>query len=55
MQLVKNPLLLVLLTACLAATAPGYAAEPKQKDAADTKPAAKPDAKPKARTDSLLR
>ena len=52
MQLVKNPLLLVLLTACLAATAPGYAAEPKQKDAADTKPAAKPDAKPKARTDS---
>jgi len=52
MQLVKNPLLLVLLAVCLGATAPGYAAEPKQKDAADTKPAAKPDAKPKARTDS---
>ena len=52
MQLVKNPLLLVLLTACLAATAPGYAAEPKQKDAADTKPAVKPDAKPKAKADS---
>jgi len=52
MQLVKNPLLLVLLAVCLAASAPGYAAEPKQKDAADTKPAAKPDAKPKAKADS---
>ena len=52
MQLVKNPLLLMLLAVCLGATAPGYAAEPKQKDAADTKPAAKPDAKPKAKADS---
>ena len=52
MQLVKNPLLLVLLAVCLGATAPGYAAEPKQKDAADTKPAVKPDAKPKAKADS---
>jgi peptidyl-prolyl cis-trans isomerase C len=52
MQLVKHPFRLVLLAACLgtvALAAPGYAAETRQKDAADTKVAAKPEAKPNAR------
>lgn len=50
MQLVKHPVLLALLAACLATAGAGYAAETKQKDAADAKPAKaenKPDAKQK--------
>ncbi len=46
MQLVKHPILLALLAACLATAGAGYAAETKQKDAAEAKPA-KADAKQK--------
>lgn len=48
MQLVKHHILPALLTACLAVTVTGHAADTKQKDAADIKPAKtenKPDAK----------
>jgi peptidyl-prolyl cis-trans isomerase C len=50
MQSVKHHFLLVLMAACLAAGGTGYAAETKQKDTADSKPAkaeSKPDAKQK--------
>jgi peptidyl-prolyl cis-trans isomerase C len=50
MQSVKHHFLLVLMAGCLAAAGTGYAAETKQKDAADSKPAkaeSKPDAKQK--------
>jgi peptidyl-prolyl cis-trans isomerase C len=47
MQLVKHPILLALLAACLTIAAPGYAADTKQKDATDAKPAAKTEAKQK--------
>lgn len=52
MQLVKHPILLALLAACLTIAAPGYAADTKQKDAADAKPAAKPEAKAQAKADT---
>jgi peptidyl-prolyl cis-trans isomerase C len=52
MQLVKHPILLALLAACLTIAAPGYAADTKQKDAADAKPAAKTEAKAEAKTDT---
>ena len=44
MYSVKQPLL-ALLASCLILALPGYAAEPKSKDAADTKPAPKPENK----------
>ncbi len=50
MQSVKHHFLLALLAGCLAAAGAGYAADTKQKDAADSKPAkveGKPDAKQK--------
>ena len=50
MQSVKHHFLLALLAGCLAAAGAGYAADTKQKDAADSKPAkveSKPDAKQK--------
>ena len=52
MQLVKHPILLALLAACLTIAAPGYAADTKPKDAADAKPAAKPEVKAEAKTDT---
>ena len=52
MQLVKHPILLALLAVCLTIAAPGYAADTKQKDAADAKPAAKTEAKAEAKTDT---
>jgi peptidyl-prolyl cis-trans isomerase C len=52
MQLVKHPIRLALLAACLTIAAPGYAADTKQKDAADAKPAAKTEAKAEAKTDT---
>ncbi len=48
MQLVKHPVRFVLLALCLGAATTGYAADAKQKDAAEPKSAAaKPDAKQK--------
>ena len=50
MQSVRHPFLLALLAAFFASATAGYAAETKQKDAADSKPAkaeSKPDAKQK--------
>src|SRR5258706_2154778 len=50
MQSVKHHVLLALLTACFATISAGYAAEIKQKDTAEPKPAkaqSKPDAKQK--------
>jgi peptidyl-prolyl cis-trans isomerase C len=50
MQSVRHPFLLALLAAFFATAIPGYAADTKQKDAADSKPAkaeSKPDAKQK--------
>jgi peptidyl-prolyl cis-trans isomerase C len=52
MQLVKHPILLALLAACLTIAAPGYAADTKQKDAADTRPATKPEVKAEAKADT---
>ena len=46
MQLVKHPILLVLLATCFCLATPGYAADTKQKDATEPKAAAKPEAKP---------
>jgi peptidyl-prolyl cis-trans isomerase C len=48
MQSVKHHVLLALLAACFATISAGYAAETKQKDAADSKPA-KAESKPDAR------
>lgn len=48
MQSVRHPFLLALLAAFFATAATGYAAETKQKDAADSKPA-KAESKPDAR------
>jgi peptidyl-prolyl cis-trans isomerase C len=48
MQSVKHHVLLALLAACFATTSAGYAAETKQKDAADSKPA-KAESKPAAK------
>ena len=49
MYSVKQPVLLALLASCLILAWSGYAAEPKSKDAADTKPAAKTENKGDAR------
>ena len=50
MQSVKHHFLLVLMAGCLAAAGTGYAAETKQKDTADSKPA-KAENKPGAKAD----
>jgi len=51
MQSVKHQFLLALLAGCVAAAGAGYAADTKQKDAADSKPA-KVESKPDAKADA---